>query len=347
MNVRLTLFALLAALGCSTAGTAGTASAQAPKAGALAPAASALAPRAAKPNILWITCEDMSPDLGCYGDTYARSPSIDRLAGESVRYTHCFTHIGVCAPSRSGIITGMYPPAIGSQHMRSTTVLPSGVRCFPAYLREAGYYTTNNSKTDYNFSAPKDTWDESSGKAHYKNRPQGKPFFAVFNITVTHESQIRAGEKAYEKNTARLTADQRHDPAKATLPPYYPDTPVVRKDWARYHDNNTAMDYEVADRLKELDEAGLADDTIVFFYSDHGRGLPRGKRWLYDSSVHVPLVVRMPEKLRPADWKPGTTPDHAGPAVPRGPKTGRAAQTRLRLPRPNGRAARYVALRPR
>jgi uncharacterized sulfatase len=269
----------------------------------------AVAQTAARPNILWITCEDMSADLGCYGDKYARSPNLDRLATESVRYTHCFTHIGVCAPSRSGIITGMYPPAIGSHHMRSSTVLPIGVRCFPAYLREAGYYTTNNSKTDYNFSAPKDTWDESSGKAHYKNRPEGKPFFAVFNLTVTHESQIRAPEKAYEKNTARLTADQRHDAAKAVLPPYYPDTPVVRKDWARYHDNITAMDYQVADLLKELDEAGLADDTIVFFYSDHGRGLPRGKRWLYDSSVHVPLLVRYPEKFRPDGWKPGATND--------------------------------------
>jgi uncharacterized sulfatase len=292
MNVRLALVALAATLGIS---------------GSL-PAAQPASPPA-RPNILWITCEDMSADLGCYGDPYARSPNIDKLAGESVRYTHCFTHIGVCAPSRSGIITGMYPPAIGSQHMRSTTVLPAGVRCFPAYLREAGYYTTNNSKTDYNFSAPKDTWDESSGKAHFKNRPAGKPFFAVFNFTVTHESQIRAPEKAYEKNTARLTADQRHDPAKAVIPPYYPDTPIVRKDWARYHDNITAMDYQVADLLKELDDEGLADDTIVFFYSDHGRGLPRGKRWLYDSSVHVPLLVRIPEKLRPADWKPGTTND--------------------------------------
>jgi arylsulfatase A-like enzyme len=203
----------------------------------------------------------------------------------------------------------MYPPAIGSHPMRSSTVLPTGVRCFPAYLREAGYYTTNNSKTDYNFSAPKDTWDESSGKAHFKNRPEGKPFFAVFNFTVTHESQIRAGDKAYEKNTARLTPEQRHDPTKAVIPPYYPDTPIVRKDWARYHDNITAMDYQVADLLKELDEAGLADDTIVFFYSDHGRGLPRGKRWLYDSSVHVPLLVRYPEKLRPPEWKAGTTND--------------------------------------
>jgi N-sulfoglucosamine sulfohydrolase len=264
---------------------------------------------AGPPNILWITCEDMSPNLGCYGDAYSHSPAIDRLAAEGVRFTRCFTHIGVCAPSRSGIITGMYPPSIGSEHMRSTTTLADYVKCFPEYLRGAGYYCTNNAKTDYNFAVPKEAWDENSTKAHWKNRPQGKPFFAVFNLQVTHESQIRAPEKAYQSNTKRLTAEQRHDPAKAPLPPYFPDTPVVRRDVARYYDNITAMDYQVADALKELDEAGLADDTIVFFYSDHGAGLPRGKRWLYDSSTQVPLIVRYPKKLQTAATAPGTTRD--------------------------------------
>ena len=269
---------------------------------------------AAQPNILWLTCEDMSADLGCYGDKYSHSPTIDRLAAEGTRFTHCFTHIGVCAPSRSGIITGMYPCSIGSQHMRSKTVLPPEVKCFTQYLREAGYYCTNNSKTDYNFTVPPDAWDESSGKAHWKNRGKDQPFFAIFNFTVTHESQIRAPQKAYERNTERLTADQRHDPAKAPVPPYFPDTPVVRHDIAQYYDNITAMDYLVADKLQELEEAGLADDTIVIFYSDHGAGLPRAKRWLYDSSVHVPLIVRWPEKLRAAatksdKLKPGTVRD--------------------------------------
>ncbi|MCE9607306.1 MAG: sulfatase [Planctomycetia bacterium] len=240
----------------------------------------------------------MSPDLGCYGDAYARSPNIDRFATEGVRFTHCFSHAGVCAPSRSGIITGMYPCSIGSHNMRSKTVLPPNVKCFPEYLREAGYYCTNNSKTDYNFPTPETAWDASSKDAYWRNRGKGQPFFAVFNFLVTHESQIRTPENDYEKNTARLTAKQRHDPALAKLPPYYPDTPAVRRDWARYHDNITAMDYEFAERLKELEAAGLAENTIVFFYSDHGRGLPRGKRWLYDSGTHVPLIVRWPEKLR-------------------------------------------------
>lgn len=264
-----------------------------------------------RPNILWITCEDMSADLGCYGDAYARSPNIDRFATEGVRFTRCFSHAGVCAPSRSGIITGMYPCSIGSHHMRSRITLPPDVKCFTEYLRSAGYYCTNNAKTDYNFETPKEAWDANSAKAHWRNRAKDQPFFAVFNLQVTHESQIRAAEEVYQKNTARLTAEQRHDPAKAELPPYYPDTPAVRRDWARYHDNITAMDYQFADLLKELDDAGLADDTIVFFYSDHGRGLPRGKRWLYDSGTHVPLVVRWPEKLRAAATKsdvlkPGT-----------------------------------------
>lgn len=265
-----------------------------------------------RPNILWITCEDMSADLGCYGDTYSRSPNIDKFATEGVRYTQCYSHAGVCAPSRSGIITGMYPCSIGSHHMRSKIENPP--KCFPEYLREAGYYCTNNIKTDYNFDTPAGVWDANGKNAHWKNRKPDQPFFAIFNLQVTHESQIRAPEKEYQKNTSQLTPDQRHDPALAKLPPYYPDTPAVRKDWARYHDNITAMDYQFAAHLKDLADAGLLKNTIVFFYSDHGRGLPRGKRWLYDSGLRVPLLVRWPEQLRSeathsTDWKPGSTCD--------------------------------------
>jgi uncharacterized sulfatase len=263
----------------------------------------------ARPNILWLTCEDMSPHLGCYGDTYARSPTIDRLAADGVRYTNCFTHIGVCAPSRSGLITGMYPPSIGSHHMRSTTVLADYIKCYPQYLREAGYYCTNNSKTDYNFAAPKETWDESSNKAHWKNRPEGKPFFAIFNYTTTHESQIRAGKRQAEG----------FDPAKVPVPPYHPDTPIVRNDWARNYENIEKMDRQVAAALKELDDAGLADDTIVFFYSDHGTGMPRSKRWLYDSSTRVPLIIRYPKKWQTEATKAGTVTDELVAFVDLGP----------------------------
>lgn len=249
-------------------------------------------------NILWITCEDMSPDLGCYGDSYARSPNIDGLAKQGRRYTRVFTVAGVCAPSRSGIITAMYPTTIGTHHMRCKGVPPSYVRCFTEYLRARGYYCTNAVKTDYNFDSPLTAWDEVSPKAHWRNRPRkDQPFFCVINITTTHESQIRADPKRMAKNLAKVKPEDRHDPAKAKLPPYYPDTPIVRRDWANYHDLITAMDIQVGEILRQLEEDGLADSTIVFFYSDHGRGLPRCKRWVYDSGTHIPLIIRWPGHL--------------------------------------------------
>ncbi len=264
-----------------------------------------------RPNILWISTEDISPDIGSYGDSYAITPTVDRLAAQGIRYTNAFSTAPVCAPTRSAIITGMYPTTIGSMHMRSKAVPPAGVRAFTEYLRAAGYYCSNNSKTDYNFEAPPsnkppDTvWDESSNTAHWRNRPdKSQPFFSVFNILVSHESQIRVPDAAYKRNTARLKPEEFHDPAKAKLPPYYPDTPLVRQDWARYYDNITAMDYIVADILKQLDEDGLADNTIVFFWGDHGRGLPRGKRFVYDSGLRVPLIARWPGHI-----KPGTVSD--------------------------------------
>ncbi|HTN04694.1 MAG TPA: sulfatase, partial [Planctomycetaceae bacterium] len=251
-----------------------------------------------RPNILWISAEDLSPDLGCYGDAYARTPHLDRFATESVRYTRCFTHAGVCAPSRSGLITGMYPPSIGTQHMRCKGVPPAVVKCFPEYLRQAGYYCTNNSKTDYQFDSPGSAWDESSGKAHWKQRADGQPFFAVFNFTTSHESQARNPSPATQKLIAALPDALKHDPAQAVLPPFWPDTPVVRRNYADYADTVSAMDSQVGAILRELEAAGLADDTIVWFWGDHGRGLTRCKRWLYDSGTRVPLLVRVPEKYR-------------------------------------------------
>lgn len=274
-----------------------------------------------RPNILWISAEDISPDLGCYGDEYARTPTLDGLAAQGARYVNAFSSAPVCAPSRSAIITGMYPTTIGSMHMRSKAVPPAGVRAFTEYLRGSGYYCSNNSKTDYNFEAPPsnrppDTvWDETGNRAHWRNRPdRSQPFFAVFNLTVTHESQIRATPEQYAKNTAQLTPEQRHDPAKAKLPPYYPDTPLVRRDWATYHDNISAMDHQAAAILKQLEEDGLAENTIVLFWGDHGRGLPRGKRWVYDSGIRVPLLVRWPGTIRP-----GTVNDDVVSLIDLGP----------------------------
>jgi N-sulfoglucosamine sulfohydrolase len=270
----------------------------------------AAADEAKRPNILWITCEDISPNLGCYGDRYAVTPNLDRLAEQGVRYTHAFAPIGVCAPSRSSLITGMYAPSIGTQHMRCTITLPESVKCFPEYLRRASYYCTNNVKTDYNFPLPRAAWDESSNKAHWHNRKPGQPFFSVFNFVSSHESQIRLDEKAYQQRTAKFTDRERHDPAKAPLPPYHPDAPEVRRDWARYYDMITFMDKEAGDLLRQLEQDGLADDTIVFFFADHGAGMPRCKRWLYDSSLRVPLLIRFPEKYSHlAPGKPGTATD--------------------------------------
>lgn len=273
-----------------------------------------------RPNIVWLSCEDISPHLGCYGDPHATTPNIDQLAAEGVRYTHAFVTAGVCAPCRSGIITGMYQTTIGTQHMRSTAMLPEHVKPFTIYLRGAGYYCTNNSKTDYQFKHPKATWDESSGKAHWRNRTdQDQPFFSVFNFTECHESGI-ASDSKYAKVTKGLA---KHDPQSlTTLPPYYPDTPDVRADWARYYDVVTAMDQRVGEIIDQLKEDGLYEDTIVIYWSDHGVGLPRAKRWLYDSGIHVPLVVRVPDKYKQLEpGGSGTTSDRLVSLMDLGPST--------------------------
>jgi uncharacterized sulfatase len=292
-------------------------------------AASAPAPQdppPPRPNILWITCEDMSPNLGCYGDPYAVTPNLDRLAAQGVRYTRAFAPSGVCAPARSSLILGMYASSVGTQHMRCRGTLSAEARCFPEYLRRAGYFCTNNVKTDYNFPVPRAAWDESSAKAHWRARPAGRPFFSVFNLTHTHESQVRQSEESYRRRTAEFSPLERHDPARAPLPPYHPDSPEVRRDWARYADMVTLMDREVGRLLRELEEDGRAEDTIVFFFSDHGAGLPRSKRWLYDSSLRVPLLVRFPEKFRSwAPAPPGGTCDRLVSFVDFGPTVLRLA----------------------
>jgi arylsulfatase A-like enzyme len=251
----------------------------------------------ARPNILWLTCEDTGPHLKCYGFDYAETPHLDALAGRSLRYRKCWSNAPVCAPARTTLITGMYPTSLGAEHMRSEVRIPDGIRLYPELLRAAGYYCTNNDKTDYNVPAGKMLWDETSKQAHYRNRAAGQPFFAVFNFTITHESQIRS-------RPHRAV----HDPARAPLPAYHPDTPEVRQDWAQYHDNVTTMDGMVGKALAELQAAGLAEDTIVFFYGDHGSGMPRSKRWPFNSGLQVPLIIHFPDKfknLAPADYRAG------------------------------------------
>jgi len=265
---------------------------------------------AERPNILWITTEDLSPVLGCYGDQYAITPNLDRLAQRGIRYTHAFAMASVCTPARSCLITGVYSSSLGTQHLRGEQPLAKRIRCFSEYLREAGYYCTNNVKEDYNFRTPKTAWNESSARAHWRGRKPGQSFFAVFNFMTTHQSRVRFPKDQYEKITSRLTPQERHDPAKTPLPPYYPDTPLVRHDVAQLYDLVTAMDKQAQDLLDQLKEDGVAENTIVFFYSDHGTGMPRHKRWLYDSGTRVPMIIHFPKKYQHlSPGKPGTTCD--------------------------------------
>ncbi len=225
-------------------------------------------PETKKWNIVLIGTEDISPNLGCYGDKDAITPNLDKLAAEGARFTRCFTHAPVCAPSRSGIITGMYPTTIGSHHMRSTIKNPPTL--FTQELRKAGYRVYWPGKTDFNFAVPRGAFDSTED---WMKKPPQEPFFAYINFLVTHESQIRAPQAVYKKNTAQLTPEQRRDPAKVAIPPYYPDAPEVRKDVAVYHENITAMDYRIGEVLKFLDDHKLADNTVVFFFGDHGWGM--------------------------------------------------------------------------
>lgn len=260
---------------------------------------------ASRPNILWISVEDMSPRLGAYGDPVAVTPNIDRLASEGVLFTNAFASAPVCAPSRAAIITGMYQNAIGAQHMRTgfgrlpeypgpyETVPPHYVKAFPEYLRAAGYFTSNAAKTDYQFGNPFTVWDDIGQNAHWRNRPDPEqPFFSVFNIEVTHEGQLFS--------QAARSRPLMTDPASVEVPPYYPDTPEVRRELAILYDNIALMDRRVGEILVQLEEDGLADNTIVFFWSDHGDGLPRAKRSPYDAGHRIALIVRFPESLAPA-----------------------------------------------
>ena len=251
-----------------------------------------------RPNILWITCEDTSPYLGCYGDPYAITPNLDRLAGQSIRYTNAFSTAPVCAPARSCLITGVYATALGTQNLRSEVRIPKQVEPLPKRLRIAGYYCSNNFKEDYNFKDPT-IWDDSSPTAHWRNRSLGAPFFSVFNLTFTHQGQVNGSdEEFFQKYGSKLKPEERHDPTSLPLPPFYPDTLMVRKIWARYYDLITTMDKRVGELLGQLEADGLAESTIVFFFPDHGLGLPRFKRTLYDTGLHVPLLVRFPARYQ-------------------------------------------------
>ncbi len=248
-----------------------------------------------RPNIVWIVAEDISPFLGCYGNPELRTPNIDKLSAEGVRFTSVHTVAGVCAVSRSGIITGMYPTSIGTQNMRTSggskfqpvpqysAVIPDYVHCFPEYLRKIGYYCTNNAKQDYQFTAPVTVWDENGITASWRNRPNGAPFFSVFNFAVTHESQLFTE-----------TNDLTIDPAYVHVPPIYPNTEEIRRGIAHAYSNIEKLDKQVGELIALLKNDGLYETTMIWFYSDHGGPLPWMKREVLDRGTHIPLIIRFP-----------------------------------------------------
>lgn len=241
-----------------------------------------------RPNIMWLVSEDNNPFIGAYGDRLAHTPTIDGLARKGLLYRNVYTTAPVCAPTRFGIITGVHPESAGPAHnMRAVAHLPALLAGFPTYLRQQGYYCTNNAKTDYNSDLkPDQIWDQSSKTAHWKNRPGGAPFFAVFNHETTHESRI------FQALEGRVK------PEDIRLPAYLPDTPGIRRDFATYYNRMEQMDGELAIKLAELEAASLSDNTIIFYYSDNGGVLPRSKRYCYDEGHRCAMVIYIPEKWR-------------------------------------------------
>ncbi|MEO1657817.1 MAG: sulfatase [Pseudomonadota bacterium] len=272
-----------------------------------------------RPNIVLIVFEDLSPRFGAYGDDIAKTPNFDRIAAESVLYTRTFTAAGVCAPSRAALITGRHQQTIGAQHMRTTgyggvpgggpqnylAVPPPSVRAFPELLRAAGYHATNDFKTDYQFGEPFTVWDESRPGADWSTRESDQPFFAMITLLTTHESGIwpidvepsTPLESAVVANNQRVFADRQAvtDPASVVVPPYLPDVPEVRRDLATHYDNIAFTDARLGEIFDRLATEGLLDDTIVIVTTDHGDGLPRMKRSLYDGGLHVPMLIRYPD----------------------------------------------------
>ena len=274
--------------------------------------------KADKPlNVVWISCEDMGPILGAYGNTIIKTPNLDRLASEGVLYKNAYSTVGVCAPSRFSIITGMYSARLGAHNMRTgdyhnfktpeevfykqdigvidkagvnipqyEVVPPKHVKPFTEILRAKDYYCANNFKCDYQFNSPFTAWDEVSPTVSFRDAPKDRPFFYVWNSLLTHESRI------WQRSDEVLTVA----PQDVIIPDYFPDIPEVRMDIARKYSNIEAMDKKVGELLSQLEEDGLLETTIIMFWSDHGGNLLRQKRAVGNSGLNVPLIVRYPDK---------------------------------------------------
>ncbi len=257
-----------------------------------------------KPNIIWLVTEDNSLHyMNLYTEGGAEMPNISSLASTGVVFENAFSNAPVCSVARSTIITGVYAPRIGTQYHRrmSLVKLPNDIKPLPVYLKEAGYYTTNNSKEDYNFIKDGEIWDESSGKASYKNRKKEQPFFHVQNFHNTHEGQLHF-DKEHLENALKTNNLDSIKPF-----PYHPDTPTFRYTQSLYHSHHKDVDNEIGKFLKKLENEGLLENTIIFYYADHGGVLPRSKGYVFESGLNVPLVVRIPEKFKKlSPFKAGT-----------------------------------------
>ncbi|KXX69321.1 sulfatase [Flammeovirga sp. SJP92] len=268
-------------------------------------------PTTSKPNILWITIEDTSPQfIGCYGNENAHTPHIDQLAEEGVRFTNAFSTGTVCSPSRSTLITGVRTFEMGTGNHRSSYPIPSQIHGFPYYMKKAGYYVTNNAKTDYNLrngkAFIKDAWNESSKKAGWWNRKKDQPFFAVFNFEDSHQSRTMTNPYSWymEKIYNKLNKEEKIDENAFNMPPIYKDTPEMRKQFARVYNSISMTDKKIGHLLERLDKEGLKEETIIFFFADHGEGMPRGKTNGIDYGYRVPFVVWFPEKYKHlSPWK--------------------------------------------
>ncbi len=250
-----------------------------------------------RPNLIWINAEDMSPHLGCYGHPDAVTPNIDALAKQGVVFDNAFATAPICSPARSCLATGLYATSLGTQHLRCEVSIPDRVVPLATRMRELAYFCTNTGKSDYNFD-PTGIWDVwNNDLAPWKQREKDQPFFAFITVGETHEGRINTAEK-YLQATKDLPKSLLHDPAKVTIPPFYPDTPEIRRIFAGMHDLATVFDRKIGRLVAQLEADGDLDNTIIFIFGDHGNGLPRYKRWLTDSGLRVPLVVYVPDQHR-------------------------------------------------
>ena len=256
-----------------------------------------------KPNIIWLVAEDQSPEFfPFYGNEVISLPNLEQLAKNSMVFDRAYAPVPVCAPARSAIITGLYPTTLGTHNMRTynaynpdneidlgipsySPIPPKGVRVFTEFLRREGYYCSNNAKEDYNFKSPPQSWDRSGPEAHWRNREDHSPFFAVFNFGVCHESGI------WKYQDSTLYVDKDH----LEVPPYFPDTEIVRHDLAVNYSNLKRLDDSIGLLTDQLKEDGLYDNSYIFFYSDHGGPFPRHKRSLHETGIRVPFIIKIPD----------------------------------------------------